>query len=197
MSLRVTLSVTVCVACLLVMVLTTPGCSGSTPTEDDGQSSSDDIGDQGADDSSSTDDGTVGTDSGSDGVDDSNADDGGPTTDGEPGTDGISGPPDPPPGSAPTITSDASIAELVEGLRFSASRKAAREALIKRGADAIPPLVAALDNEDPFVRAAAAFALAQIGDKSVLAQLNKRLETEKADVAESAIRNAIDALEES
>jgi HEAT repeat protein len=91
---------------------------------------------------------------------------------------------------------DLPVGKLIEQLADSATRDSAREALIGKGSAAVDELVKTLDHEDEFVRAAAAFALSEIGDKSALPALEKRSAVEKSDVAGAALLNAIAALKE-
>lgn len=108
------------------------------------------------------------------------------------------GPAPPPTETPPTrpATADASIDGLIKQLADKQSRDAARDALIAKGPAAVGELVKQLDNDDEFVRAAAAFALGQIGDKTALPALENRAAVEKTDVGQAALKFAIAALNE-
>jgi HEAT repeat protein len=122
--------------------------------------------------------------------------DGAATNDGAAASDGTSddGKPSQPPPKPPGP--DVPVSELVAQLSVEQTRDAAREALIAKGPAAVGELVKSLDHQDEHVRAAAAFALGQIGDKSALPALEQRAAVENSELAGDTITFAIAALKE-
>jgi hypothetical protein len=103
----------------------------------------------------------------------------------------------PPDAPRPVVKEGAPVKELLAQLDDPRSRDEARDALIAKGKEAVPPLIEKLSHEKPSVRAAAAFALGQIGDPAALEKLRQLEKSEQDDAASSAVKFAIAAIEES
>lgn len=89
------------------------------------------------------------------------------------------------------------VEELIGLLANPAQRDAASRAAILRGGVVVAPLVAALENEDPQVRAAAAFTLGQLGGeaKSAVTPLQQQARGDQNEIARDAAAFALDAIE--
>ena len=85
---------------------------------------------------------------------------------------------------------------LIKALRYRKDkgvRQAAAEALVKIGAPAVEPLIAALKDQNSWARAAAAQALGKIKDRRAVEPLSAALGDERSDVRQAAAK-ALDHL---
>lgn len=89
------------------------------------------------------------------------------------------------------------VEELVTRLGDEKQRELATRALVERGEAAAEPLTKGLEASDPQARAAAAFALGQLGKEaaSATAALKKIAESDDSEIARDAATFALDALE--
>jgi hypothetical protein len=96
-----------------------------------------------------------------------------------------------------TALKDVPVADLIEKLSDAKQRDLAARAIVARGAEAVDPLVKALDADDAQVRAAAAFALGQLGKDAASAKdrLKKMAQDDRDEIARDAATFALDALE--
>ena len=92
---------------------------------------------------------------------------------------------------------DVATDELVSRMGDEKQRELATRALIQRGAEAAGPLTKALESKDPQARAAAAFALGQLGKDGAAAAdaLKKMAESDDSEIARDAAAFALDAME--
>jgi hypothetical protein len=92
---------------------------------------------------------------------------------------------------------DVPVEELIAKLGDAKQRDLASRALVSRDKEAVDPLVKALDSEDAQVRAAAAFALGQLGKDAADAKerLKKMSQDDRDEIARDAATFALDALE--
>lgn len=90
------------------------------------------------------------------------------------------------------------LEELMALLADAKQRDAASRAAIQRGKAAVLPLVAALQNDDPQVRAAAAFTLGQIGAdaRPAVEALQAQADNDDNEIARDAAVFALDAIQE-
>lgn len=103
----------------------------------------------------------------------------------------------PPEDKAVTALKDVPPDELTARLGDEKQREAATRALVQRGADAVAPLTKALETSDPQARAAAAFALGQLGKDGaeVIPVLKKVSESDESELVRDAATFALDAIE--
>lgn len=92
---------------------------------------------------------------------------------------------------------DVPIDDLLAKLADEMQRTLAARALAARGAAAVDPLIKALDHQDPQTRAAAAFALGQLGKEAAAAKdrLQQMATSDDSEVAKDAAAFALDAVE--
>jgi hypothetical protein len=92
---------------------------------------------------------------------------------------------------------DVPVDDLVGRLNDEKERALATRALATRGESAVAPLVKALDDKDPQVRAAAAYVLGQLGKDGAAAKerLKEMSTADDNEVAKDAATFALDALE--
>ncbi|QDU29161.1 HEAT repeat protein [Anatilimnocola aggregata] len=122
----------------------------------------------------------------------------------QPAIDGLATSPEKLPEKAPPPTTTdvtpplpvLSVAELVAKLAIPDERQAAAVALCKQGPEAVPALLKALDHQDWQVRAAAVFALGQLGKESAAARDRLEVLAEKDENANvrDAATFALDAI---
>ena len=89
------------------------------------------------------------------------------------------------------------VSELIAKLASDDERQVAAKALASRGKGVVPELLAALDDKEPKVRAAAAFTLGQLGKQGTDAveKLQKVAKSDDSETARDAAAFAIDAIE--
>lgn len=105
--------------------------------------------------------------------------------------------------AGPPVTKDTRLVGLLESLGDLSpyARQRAAEDLARlcqsgaRDPRMLPPLLAALDDNDASVRSAAASALVQLGSPDALAPLKRRLEVEEAIQVRASLQRAIKQLE--
>ena len=90
------------------------------------------------------------------------------------------------------------LEELMALLADAKQRDAASRAAIQRGKAAVLPLVAALQNKDPQVRAAAAFTLGQMGEdaRPAVKALQAQADNDVNEIARDAAIFALEAIQE-
>jgi HEAT repeat protein len=100
--------------------------------------------------------------------------------------------------AAVSALAETPLEELMALLADAKQRDAASRAAVQRGQAAVLPLVAALQNDDPQVRAAAAFTLGQIGAdaRPAVEALQAQAEKDDNEIARDAAVFALDAIQE-
>lgn len=103
----------------------------------------------------------------------------------------------PAPAKVPPEVAALSVDELLIQLTSPATRDTAAIALVGKGSEATAPLIAICNHENWEVRAAAVFALSQLGsDEAIIKQLATMRDNDQAPAVRDAAAFALDAIDE-